>query len=185
MRPSSICRLSFHSDCTWVAPVLRRYSNHISLPRNHGDNAKAMIRQREDRERAISISGTRALYRPHSVVQGKIKITHLRAPMIPHFSTAFWKFHLMFTRPSTPLRSPIFRLQSYLRQSHRKPSLTIRFCSNTTDTMAENHHEKVTQYLQQSHERIFENNRAWVASKKEKDPQFFDKLASGQSPEYL
>ncbi|RJE25281.1 carbonic anhydrase [Aspergillus sclerotialis] len=45
--------------------------------------------------------------------------------------------------------------------------------------------QTVRRYLQQSHERIFENNRKWVASKKEADPAFFDKLASGQSPEYL
>ena len=32
---------------------------------------------------------------------------------------------------------------------------------------------------------IFEKNRAWVASKLEKDPAYFDKLSKGQQPEYL
>jgi len=40
-------------------------------------------------------------------------------------------------------------------------------------------------YLQQTHDRIFENNQKWIESRKEKDPQFFDKLGAGQSPEYL
>jgi len=47
------------------------------------------------------------------------------------------------------------------------------------------HKHSMSRYLQQSHERIFENNRKWVASKKEADPAFFDKLAAGQTPEYL
>ncbi|BCS20881.1 carbonic anhydrase [Aspergillus puulaauensis] len=45
--------------------------------------------------------------------------------------------------------------------------------------------QAVTRYLEQSHEKIFESNRAWVAAKKNADPQFFDKLAAGQSPDYL
>ncbi|KAI3054690.1 hypothetical protein CBS147353_11405 [Aspergillus niger] len=42
-----------------------------------------------------------------------------------------------------------------------------------------------SQYLRQSHERIFENNRKWVAAKTHADPEFFEKLAAGQKPEYL
>ena len=45
--------------------------------------------------------------------------------------------------------------------------------------------DKISQYLDQSHERIFENNRNWVSSKKQEDPAFFEKLAAGQAPEYL
>ncbi|KOS21924.1 Carbonic anhydrase [Escovopsis weberi] len=40
-------------------------------------------------------------------------------------------------------------------------------------------------YLKQSHDRIFENNRRWAAEKADKDPRFFLSLASGQQPEYL
>lgn len=41
------------------------------------------------------------------------------------------------------------------------------------------------QFLEQSHARIFENNRKWVAGKTDADPAFFEKLAAGQTPEYL
>jgi carbonic anhydrase len=40
-------------------------------------------------------------------------------------------------------------------------------------------------YLKQSQERIFENNRKWVASRHAMDPTFFEKLAAGQTPDYL
>lgn len=40
-------------------------------------------------------------------------------------------------------------------------------------------------YLQQSHDRVFENNRAWAKEQIEKDPDFFSKLSAGQTPEYL
>ncbi|KAL3487269.1 carbonic anhydrase [Aspergillus germanicus] len=45
--------------------------------------------------------------------------------------------------------------------------------------------QAVTRYLEQSHDKIFESNRAWVAAKKNADPEFFTKLAAGQAPEYL
>jgi carbonic anhydrase len=45
--------------------------------------------------------------------------------------------------------------------------------------------EEVSKYLRQTHDRLFENNRAWAAEKAEKDPGYFAKLAAGQSPEYL
>lgn len=34
-------------------------------------------------------------------------------------------------------------------------------------------------------ERIFANNKKWVADKLEKDPSYFDKLSEGQQPEFL
>jgi carbonic anhydrase len=37
----------------------------------------------------------------------------------------------------------------------------------------------------QSIDSIFENNKKWVSSKKNEDPAFFDKLAAGQTPDYL
>jgi len=47
------------------------------------------------------------------------------------------------------------------------------------------HHSTVSRYLHENQEKIFTNNRAWVATKKEHDPEFFNKLAAGQTPEYL
>ena len=52
--------------------------------------------------------------------------------------------------------------------------------SNETPTPAE-----VSEYLRETHDRLFDNNRAWAAEKKEKDPGFFERLSAGQSPEYL
>ncbi|QSS61748.1 carbonic anhydrase [Histoplasma capsulatum] len=44
---------------------------------------------------------------------------------------------------------------------------------------------EVSKYLKQSHERIFENNKKWAAEKAAKDPHFFEKLQTGQNPDYL
>jgi hypothetical protein len=44
---------------------------------------------------------------------------------------------------------------------------------------------EVKKYLQQSHDRIFENNKKWATEQKAKHPEFFEKLAQGQSPDYL
>ena len=69
---------------------------------------------------------------------------------------------------------------------HQVPKRGLACCSKPSDMASQcPDQQTVRRYLQQSHERIFENNRKWVASKKEADPAFFDKLASGQSPEYL
>ena len=45
--------------------------------------------------------------------------------------------------------------------------------------------QDVSKYLQQSHDRIFENNREWAAQKAANDPAFFTRLSAGQTPEYL
>ncbi|KAF2663500.1 carbonic anhydrase [Microthyrium microscopicum] len=53
------------------------------------------------------------------------------------------------------------------------------------EVKSKGHKRTISRYLQQSHEHIFENNRKWVEDKKNKDENFFEKLAAGQSPEYL
>ena len=45
--------------------------------------------------------------------------------------------------------------------------------------------KEVRKYLQQSHDRIFENNKKWEDEMKKKNPAFFDNLSAGQAPEYL
>lgn len=45
--------------------------------------------------------------------------------------------------------------------------------------------QEAAAYIQQSHERLFENNREWAAKQRASDPSFFEKLSAGQSPEYL
>ncbi|KKA27804.1 hypothetical protein TD95_003933 [Thielaviopsis punctulata] len=44
---------------------------------------------------------------------------------------------------------------------------------------------ELSKYLKASHMRIFEHNKEWASKQREQDPEFFKKLASGQSPEYL
>lgn len=39
--------------------------------------------------------------------------------------------------------------------------------------------------MSKSYETIFENNKKWIAGKLGEDPEFFNKLAEGQKPEYL
>lgn len=39
--------------------------------------------------------------------------------------------------------------------------------------------------MEKSYSRLFENNRNWVKSQTEKDPNFFKDLSLGQNPEYL
>src|SRR6478672_6484513 len=36
-----------------------------------------------------------------------------------------------------------------------------------------------------TYEKIFENNKSWIESKKVNDAQFFEKLSKDQQPEYL
>jgi len=45
--------------------------------------------------------------------------------------------------------------------------------------------DKVSQFLKESQDRIFVNNKAWVDSKISGDSDFFAKLSSGQKPDYL
>ncbi|KAL7794412.1 carbonic anhydrase [Trichoderma ceciliae] len=43
----------------------------------------------------------------------------------------------------------------------------------------------VERYLRENHQRLFENNKKWAAERLKQDPDFFTRLAAGQSPEYL
>jgi carbonic anhydrase len=45
--------------------------------------------------------------------------------------------------------------------------------------------KEVRKYLQQSHDRIFENNKKWAEEMRKKNPGFFKDLSAGQAPEYL
>lgn len=50
--------------------------------------------------------------------------------------------------------------------------------------MSEDDHD-VEKYLRENHQRLFENNKKWAADRLQQDPEFFTRLAAGQSPEYL
>ncbi|KAK3367595.1 beta class carbonic anhydrase [Podospora didyma] len=45
--------------------------------------------------------------------------------------------------------------------------------------------EDISRYLRQTHDRVFEDNKAWAAEQRSKDPDFFAKISAGQNPEYL
>jgi carbonic anhydrase len=45
--------------------------------------------------------------------------------------------------------------------------------------------QEVKKYLQQSHDRIFENNKKWAEEMQKKKPEFFKDLSAGQAPDYL
>lgn len=76
-----------------------------------------------------------------------------------------------------------FATTRFCSSSSKKPS----HCSATTKhtCAADMPQTDIVSYLEQSQERIFENNRAWAKGQKEKDPEYFEKLGAGQKPEYL
>lgn len=66
-----------------------------------------------------------------------------------------------------------------------QPTNPVITTTTTRKMASEQPHHTMSKYLQQNQNRIFENNRAWVASKLKEDNTFFDKLSSGQQPDYL
>ncbi|OAA45653.1 carbonic anhydrase 2 [Metarhizium rileyi] len=93
--------------------------------------------------------------------------------------------------PSRPLKSPsssTFFTPTNITTSNLSPSpppsqffTTLRMSPDGSPPSA----DEVSKYLRQSHDRLFDNNRAWAAEKAEKDPGYFARLSEGQSPEYL
>lgn len=51
--------------------------------------------------------------------------------------------------------------------------------------MSDKSAQDISRYLHHTHEQVFERNKAWAAQKKADDPEFFNKLSAGQTPEYL
>ncbi|KAK4098052.1 carbonic anhydrase [Parathielavia hyrcaniae] len=78
--------------------------------------------------------------------------------------------------PSTRLAPPHLRRRSFASSAARPNTKT------DWRAMAEN---DITQYLRQTHDRVFEHNCRWAADCKAKDPDYFVKLSAGQTPEYL
>ena len=126
----------------------------------------------------------------------------LMATLSPHMSAT--TFHSLarcttLLKPSASLTIAIrftvklrFNILSYFSTtaskscptSSQKPQLPRlrRYTEAELNAMTE---RDIINYLQQTHDRVFENNKAWAAEKKAKDPHFFEKLAAGQNPEYL
>ncbi|KLU83029.1 hypothetical protein MAPG_02096 [Magnaporthiopsis poae ATCC 64411] len=68
--------------------------------------------------------------------------------------------------------------------SQADPTTTADSATPRATTMGEQR-EEIADYLQQTHDRVFQHNRTWAAEQRQKDPDFFLKLAAGQKPEYL
>ncbi|OAQ70765.1 carbonic anhydrase 2 [Pochonia chlamydosporia 170] len=69
--------------------------------------------------------------------------------------------------------------------STSSPPSPFTFKMSSSDNNKPPSAEDVSKYLRETHDRLFDNNRAWAAEKAERDPGYFAKLSAGQSPEYL
>lgn len=99
---------------------------------------------------------------------------------IPRGASSFFSL-TPTTRATSVTQSPtrLLNLPSPLVRTFA--TTRARSCLN----MASEDPKDVRKYLQQSHDRIFENNKKWAEEQKKKHPEFFDKLSAGQAPEYL
>jgi carbonic anhydrase len=111
---------------------------------------------------------------PHAVRAGR---SFIRAkPLVAPSSSS------LFTA-STPFAAPA-RASTRSSQQTRPFSLSWKSIAGMASEDPEKTKE-VRKYLQQSHDRIFENNKKWADEMKAKKPEFFKDLTAGQAPEYL
>ncbi|KAH7082119.1 carbonic anhydrase [Paraphoma chrysanthemicola] len=82
-------------------------------------------------------------------------------------------------RYSTTPSAFALRLGSQERYCSSTPVLQRRRMADPETT------KEVRKYLQQSHDRIFENNKHWAEEMRKKKPEFFTDLSAGQAPDYL
>ena len=83
------------------------------------------------------------------------------------------------SKPS--LRNPAFT--SYHQQY---PTLGNRYYSSSSAASGPTEDDDMNRkFIETSHDRIFDNNRKWVAAMQASDPKYFEKLSSGQIPDYL
>ncbi|KAM0483744.1 hypothetical protein ACHAPX_002240 [Trichoderma viride] len=87
---------------------------------------------------------------------------------------------------SSPARSNTGGSRSVSSSSSANPSGTakLKVAPPRLPGMSEDDHD-VEKYLRENHQRLFENNKKWAADRLQQDPEFFTRLAAGQSPEYL
>ncbi|KZZ98992.1 carbonic anhydrase 2 [Moelleriella libera RCEF 2490] len=103
------------------------------------------------------------------------------------FSAAGPRRRYMSTRaPSLPATAAIPKARFVASSSPPSThATTSRCCGIMSHDDSPPSSDEVSKYLRQSHDRLFENNRAWAANKATTDPAYFTKLAAGQAPEYL
>lgn len=117
---------------------------------------------------------------PHVLGRG----AHIYA--VPHRAPTlrYSQRQLLHPRASRP-ESASSRAQSWKSpaQQHLRLFSTSSHSRCSIDKMAEQ--KEIRKYLQESHDKIFESNRKWAEEQRAKNPEFFDKLSAGQSPDYL
>ncbi len=70
------------------------------------------------------------------------------------------------------------------------PNTPVVVTTESSTAVAKDTHLKpgqkpLSRYLKQNHDSIFASNRKWIEARLAGDPQFFEKLSSGQHPDYL
>lgn len=104
----------------------------------------------------------------------------------PHTRSSSANTTITLRRPLfSALRPHIANPNSTLHPPHARSSSTFWNLLGKMSGEPPSNPKEVRKYLQQSHDRIFESNRKWASEQKAKHPEFFEKLAQGQSPDYL
>jgi hypothetical protein len=122
--------------------------------------------------------------------RGATRLGKLSMSLLPHVLVARaagrWVKPLIATAIPTSSSSRLISI--YPSPSHLSaPSRRSLSTSSKLDLRMANPEttKEVRKYLQQSHDRIFENNKKWAEEMKAKKPEFFTDLSAGQAPEYL
>ncbi|KAI1643126.1 carbonic anhydrase [Daldinia loculata] len=107
------------------------------------------------------------------------------------FSTRRFRTYVLCSTGQMPHRA---RIAQHLLSSTRRTLYSgsfqrirnfPRYSTVSTDGWHAMSQAEISKYLKQTHDRVFEHNRAWAEEQRKRDPEFFDKLSAGQTPEYL
>ncbi|KAJ4993631.1 carbonic anhydrase [Stagonosporopsis vannaccii] len=94
-----------------------------------------------------------------------------------------WSTHSSAFQASLLRSSPL--QQQHVRAFTKSSFFTSNWYKKMTGQEDPQTTQEVKKYLQQSHDRIFENNKKWAEEMARKKPEFFKDLSAGQSPDYL
>jgi|SRR5690242_11898615 len=117
----------------------------------------------------------RALFRAGPVSGASNSSFCISNPRLSTHSSAFQASSLR----SSPLQ------QQHVRAFTKSSFFTSNWYKKMTGQEDPQTTQEVKKYLQQSHDRIFENNKKWAEEMAKKKPEFFKDLSAGQSPDYL
>ncbi len=117
---------------------------------------------------------------------GGVQQDSLRIPIMhPGRCNPFWRGQpqALFTTKRNMLSSP-----RYISRTHHASPVSLSITKKTSFSTKMADHcadPSNSKFLRQDLKLIFKNNQEWVALKKANDPAFFEKLNSGQQPDYL